>query len=787
MTDRLVCNGFDLDLSKGLAIPLNFSISDVKEPNKRKRNYSKSISLEGTVTNMNFFTSTYQLSLTDLDGGAVGFNFDPTQRVETEYYKKGILVFKGLLQLNDVTIDKGNYYFNCTMFSNFIDLYLQLGDRKVAELGWDEYNHVLNRTIVKKSWDTSVTLNGVDTVNFSGGNPLGFGYLYPLVDYGFNTIPSTFGINNLVPLVYCREVIQKCFSVAGLTIDSDFIDSNLFRKLVLGYEGGKRRVLTQAQIDERHLEASGDFYRSQTVPRTNNSNGATNTYNNTTQIGFLTGGTANGLTTTIIDTGANIFLPTNGLIQYIGLPGTYKMTVSGSFQQTITLNGGQTIVSGTHGFDIQFLRYGAVIDTVSVNAVSGSLTCGTNYSKTFEYNTSNNNNIFTSIRVIRRLNFQTTNGTPATVTVVDETPIPFSYEITCLDGTLNDGSTVNLAPVIPDIKAKDFLDGIIKAFNLYISDPNLFNEVKIEPLADYYQPTTEFDDWTQLVDHNKQVKILPASTIDGKVYQFSFQDEDDYDNARYKEEFKRRYGDLDYTVESTYQTGVRKYELPFGQAVPIQLVNSEIVLPRIVKFENNVFIPFKGKPKVYFYNGLKSGNFRLTNVIASGGSEDLTSYPCVHHFDNFENPTIDWNFQLPSRIYYGNMNTIVTTNNLYNVYHDKFIRELTGRDSKLVQLYVKLSAQMVNTLDFSKLKMLNGVLFRLNEVKDFDSDVAESTYVELLRIIEASNPIDLQGLAEATGEQLRDVISGGGNVDEDVSVIFGGIGLGQNSEILTGG
>jgi hypothetical protein len=788
MNARLVCNGVDLDLAQGIPFPLNFSIADSKEPNKRKRNYSKSIVIEGTSNNMQFFSSTYQLSLTDLDNGGIGFNFDPTKRVDAQYFKGGIMVFNGLLQLNDVTIRGGNYFFSCTLFSNFIDLFMQLGDRKVSELGWDEYDHALTRVIVKKSWDTSVTLNGVDTVNFSGGNPLGFGYLYPLVDYGFNTIPSTFGINNLVPLVYIREIIEKCFAVAGLTITSNFIDSVLFRKLVFGYEGGKRRVLTQAQIDARHLEASGDVYRTNTYPRTNTSNGATNSFNYPNLLGLITGPTTPsvGLTTTISDIGTNIFL-NNGDIQYIGLPGTYKMTVSGSYQQTITLNGGQTIVSGTHGFDIQFLRYGIVIDTVTVNAVSGALTCGVNYSKTFEYNTANNNNIFTSIRINSRINIQTTTQTPATITLVRETPIPFTYEIDCLDGTLNDGSIVKLAPVIPDMKAKDFMEGIIKAFNLYISDPNLFKEVTIEPLQSFYQPTTEFDDWSQIIDHDKDIKILPASTIDGKVYQFSFQDEDDYDNLRYKDEFRQRYGNLDYTIESTYQTGERKYELPFGQAVPIQLVNSSIVLPRIVKFENNLFVPFKGKPKVYFYNGLKTGNFRLTNVIASGGSEDLTSYPCVHHFDNFENPTFDWNWQLPSRIYYGDANTIVTTYNLFIAYHDKFIRELTGRDSKIVQAYAKLSAQMINTLDFSKLKMINGVLFRLNEIKDFDSDVAESTYIELLRIIEASNPIDLQGLAEATGTELLDVWSGGTDtIDEDTDVIFGGIGLGGNSLILRG-
>ena len=122
MNDRLVVDGVDIDISQTVAFPLSFSISDIKEPQKRKRNLSKSIRISGTQRNLNFFSSTYALSLTDVVVDDIGFNFDPTQRVEAKYYKSGILVFDGLLQLNDVVLAGKNYEFNCTLFSNFIDI-----------------------------------------------------------------------------------------------------------------------------------------------------------------------------------------------------------------------------------------------------------------------------------------------------------------------------------------------------------------------------------------------------------------------------------------------------------------------------------------------------------------------------------------------------------------------------------------------------------------------------------------------------------------------------------------
>ncbi len=51
MTDELICNGTQLDLTDGIPVPFNFSIADVKDPSKRKRTFSKEIKLEGTVTN----------------------------------------------------------------------------------------------------------------------------------------------------------------------------------------------------------------------------------------------------------------------------------------------------------------------------------------------------------------------------------------------------------------------------------------------------------------------------------------------------------------------------------------------------------------------------------------------------------------------------------------------------------------------------------------------------------------------------------------------------------------
>ena len=39
MNSRLVVNGYELDLSESIAVPLNLSITDIKEPEIRKRSF----------------------------------------------------------------------------------------------------------------------------------------------------------------------------------------------------------------------------------------------------------------------------------------------------------------------------------------------------------------------------------------------------------------------------------------------------------------------------------------------------------------------------------------------------------------------------------------------------------------------------------------------------------------------------------------------------------------------------------------------------------------------------
>jgi hypothetical protein len=51
----LLIQGFKIDMKEEIPFPLDFSIADIKDPSKRSRSKSRTITIEGTQNNLSFF------------------------------------------------------------------------------------------------------------------------------------------------------------------------------------------------------------------------------------------------------------------------------------------------------------------------------------------------------------------------------------------------------------------------------------------------------------------------------------------------------------------------------------------------------------------------------------------------------------------------------------------------------------------------------------------------------------------------------------------------------------
>jgi len=140
---------------------------------------------------------------------------------------------------------------------------------------------------------------------------------------------------------------------------------------------------------------------------------------------------------------------------------------------------------------------------------------------------------------------------------------------------------------------------------------------------------------------------------------------------------------------------------------------------------------------IMYYNGVRRGDMYIANN--NDTTKDLKyTYPFIHHF-RFKNEnsyiTPEFDIHFSSRSYTFDGIQAYPSINLFTKYHEKFVNELTSIDSKLVNLYMHLKSKDIYSLDFSTLKKIDGVLYRLNLIKDFDSDAFESTEVELLKYL----------------------------------------------------
>ena len=177
-------------------------------------------------------------------------------------------------------------------------------------------------------------------------------------------------------------------------------------------------------------------------------------------------------------------------------------------------------------------------------------------------------------------------------------------------------------------------------------------------------------------------------------------------------------------------------KLPFGQH-PLALIDStNLIVPRFYQinfdeFGNGQIVLKKGKSFIVQLGEMRTGNWIHRNE--SGIDFPQIIYPYVGHLDDIDNPTFDFNFGVPEVVYYAATN--YTNENLYQ-YHETFIKEIVSRFGKLLTCYVMLDADQINRLDFRNLINIDGVVYRLQKINDYDSGKGQSTLVELIRIIE---------------------------------------------------
>ena len=743
MAGELFINDRLVDLDQSIPFPLTFNISDIKDLTARKGNKSKTIKLPGTRRNHELLLSVFTLSsidkLTDSNSNIV--DFDPSIKATARYYQNGLLEFNGVAQLMECTLSNGVWSFDVTLVSDTIDYIARLQKIKVNELGWSEYNHALTLVNQQNSWSGLIEENGSPAYVYSSPDWDGRGYYYGLIDYGYTRpTPSTFGVEHMPPQVFVYEVLEKAFAYAGITWTSTFMESQLFKRLLLAYAGGDLPTIdsTQSNNDSAFTTEANNAGSGAIIKGTVQQYGS--------GIAFMNDLTLiDNYDCTVNQDNINQLQTTSPVLFVSATEGLVTVNYVGDHDITWTTNA--ALIYGDYNVRLAIFKNGILIsnDVIYQGVLEG---VGNGHSLTFTFDYSRQINLLINDALTFKISYNLLaaqglgfNGlTFITTEIISNTA---DLNITRDTQTLSAGGTVNLAAFLPDMTCDVFLKGIITAFNLFIkpsvADPSI---VEIEPLNDFYNAAGDAIDWTYLIDKSKDITVTPTINFAAKNYKFNFEQDDDYFNTTYVDDVQKQYGQFLIQSQSQFATNDASFKLPFSQKLLARIPEdspssfTDLIVPRSFQIKTNedgtsTMEKKKGKPFIVQLGDLRAGVWEHRSE--TGVDDNLTDYPYVGHLDSIDSPSFDFNFGVPDFVFWST--SVYTTNNLY-IYHEKFIKELVSRFGKQLTCSAMLAPEDINALDFKNLINIDGIVYRLQKVSDYDSGKNTSTQIELIRIIE---------------------------------------------------
>jgi len=753
VTEKLIINGVDVPLVKGLGTVLTYSIKDIEQPDKRKASFSKTINLPSSKKTSELFNFIFEVNSDS--------TFNPNLKADAIYLIDDIAVFKGIIQLKKVNkLDNEHYTYDVVLLGELANIFTEIGDSYVDDddMNWEELNNPYTRGDIINSWDTSYYYNGAVTP-FSFGS----GYTYPMINYSGSADQDDWDVRDFFPAAYAKEYIDRIFDSVDFEYESNFFNSDYFKRLIIPFTG-KELERTGLDYDLAFVQADTPVFNSTGVNTI-----TTSVVGNET----VTNGGAYDIIrhTNDYNNPLNQYDPLTGIYTpNAGLGGIYATTFVVGY--TVELNTGAPInaeMTSTFVIDIIMEINGTIIDQqkafvkrdVKVSA-SGYTTAAISTYEDPDYknqivnlsqlpdsqysNTTNppnkiqftiQSNIAPSDNVVFKvkgyfvkdtsassnftygLNSVPTTGS-ATITFFTESSLQIALQTNNWTGD----NVIAFQSAIPKkIKKRDFFKSIIEMFNLYIEpDKDNPNKLYIEPRDDFYN--TDVNDWSSKLDVSKDIKYEMLASLNKSRYNYSYKSDVDYYNELYEDTWARVYGDREIDITNDFNSGDYTQEIMFSATPSVGTVNHNRIVPMIIGVDENL------QPKttnsnirILYYDGLKDSNEIWTLTInfspSSSSSIPVEVYPYCGHFSDPYNPTEDINFGLPKEIYWDNTyGTITVTNNsLYNKYHRTELEEQTNKDSKMVTAWFLLNPTDIYNLDFKAQYFFDNAYFRLQEVK----------------------------------------------------------------------
>jgi len=227
--------------------------------------------------------------------------------------------------------------------------------------------------------------------------------------------------------------------------------------------------------------------------------------------------------------------------------------------------------------------------------------------------------------------------------------------------------------------------------------------------------------------------------LNGRYFEYKYKPDNDFYNEDYTKRYNQTYGDYIEDTGFEFATDKQTAEVIFSPTPIVSYVGEDKRFSTIFKLTNtqNTQSEDTMESNIRIFQVRKITGVTSWHIRNGGGNvgSALTTYGWGGHLDNPDTPTSDLNFGVPKELYYTLTNQYPTAN-MYNAFWSSYVAEITDKNSKLLTCYVYLKLSDIYSLDFSKHIYIDGSLWRLNKVIDFNPSAPDSTKCEFLKVIE---------------------------------------------------
>ena len=698
------------DLYEDENIPLSLSVDNFKNVAEKVQSYSKAFNLPATKRNNKIFDNVFEINRSD-----DGVVFSPYKKTKCILKQDGFILFEGYLRLLDIINKEGEISYNVNLYSEVVALADVLKERQFSDLDFTELEHDYTVTQVQLSWNDAGGGSGMTYLNPStSGFRQTYGTLrYPFVNWNnqYTIYPTSINLPNLEstfrPFINIKYLIDRIFNAPDtpFSYTSDFFNSGDFENLYMDFNWGS------AQAPNNNL--------GQGFGENDNTTGITagltpsalhfdiENFSDASDLGF------NFSTSRFTASFDN---------QVYFIQGTFKFSYSG-------WTSGQVGVMGWEKYDSTGNPTGFFpIQNQLFASGTSTGTIASNFNQTVTLNTGES---------LRPSFFKFDAGVTLTQLTTQQLPAFSSNGATVITGTSTTTSETLIQNLRGDLGQWDFLKGLMTMFNLVaLADPDNPNIIKIEPYLNVFIDNSDSveHNWTEKIDVSK-MKLEPLADLNkNTIFKFT-EDEDDFAFTNYKNQVGGHlYGSKKYDAGDEFNIldGIDEIVAePFAATLvkPLASQYPQLITPALYSYnaDDGTSEGFENSPRIMFNNGIKATGVNCFVPAQNGsGSVYLSNFLQFSHLSDI--PTITGSRDF----HFGECQLLVgasTPNNLFNTYWLPYYSELYNPDTRIMTISVNLTPADINTFKFNDTVFIKNRVFRVNKIDYKPNDLAKVEFI----------------------------------------------------------